>query len=112
MNLADSLKELLENGWEGLLPGPPTSCVPPLSWMRPLKLEGDSRDCNAWRTVLHYYNLKVFIRVIVGVTILSYIIFNSQKGSKVCDKPDQKLSSSFSLPLDSSTTPKKVRYVM
>lgn len=112
MNLADSLKELLENGWEGLLPGPPTSCVPPLSWMRPLKLEGDSRDCNAWRTVLHYYNLKVFIRVIVGVTSLSYIIFNSQKGSKVCDKPDQKLSSSFSLPLDSSTTPKKVRYVM
>jgi hypothetical protein len=58
--LADSLKELLEDGWEGLLPGPPSSCLVPFNFLRGgVQLEADKRDCMAWYTMLHYYNLKV-----------------------------------------------------
>lgn len=74
MNLSDALKELLENGYEGAFPGPPTSCLVPFNWMKGNKLEGDSRDCSAWHTLLYYYNLKVCPSYIVGMAI-TWIVF-------------------------------------
>ncbi|XP_019851342.1 PREDICTED: RUN domain-containing protein 1-like [Amphimedon queenslandica] len=86
MNLSDALLELLEDGWEGISKTTPTFCIPPLKG-GVAKLEINSKDCIAWHTLIHYYNLK--------------------NGSKVCEKPYNRLSSSFSIPMDNATPPKK-----
>ena len=58
MNLSDALLELLEDGWEGLSKTTPTFCIPPLKG-GVAKLQVNSKDCLAWHTLIHYYNLKV-----------------------------------------------------
>ena len=58
MNLSDALLELLEDGWEGLSKTTPTFCIPPLKG-GVSKLQVNSKDCLAWNTLIHYYNLKV-----------------------------------------------------
>ena len=68
MNLSDSLRELLEDGWEGLSKTTPTFCIPPLKGGG-VKLQGDTKDCLAWRTLIHYYNLKVIILLMLFIFV-------------------------------------------
>lgn len=83
MSLADSLRVLLEhgliNGGEGVGPG---SC-----FMLGQRRGMDERDCGAWKVFQFYYGLK--------------------NGRDYSTKPDQLLSSSFSLPVTTSSSIKK-----
>lgn len=83
MSLADSLRVLMEhgliNGGEGVGPG---SC-----FMWGQRRVTDEKECDAWKVFQFYYGLK--------------------NGKDYSTKPDQLLSSSFSLPVTTSSSIKK-----
>ena len=88
MSLADSLRVLLEHGLinGGGGAGPGKGCVSVWgSWGR--ATVADDKDCPAWRVFQFYYGVK--------------------NGNDYSTKPDQLLSSSFSLPIGSSSSIKK-----
>lgn len=88
MSLADSLRVLLEHGLinGGGGAGPGKGCVSVWgSWGRVAVV--DEKECGAWKVFQFYYGLK--------------------NGKDYSTKPDQLLSSSFSLPIATSSSIKK-----
>ena len=88
MSLADSLRVLLEhgliNGGGGTVPG--KGCVSVWGSMSRAAVT-DEKECGAWKVFQFYYELK--------------------NGKDYSTKPDQLLSSSFSLPIATSSSIKK-----
>ena len=58
MQLADSLRELIEHGLESVVSTESLSCLSPFSW---LMSQGKHAvgDCPAWQVLKHFYQLKV-----------------------------------------------------
>ena len=114
MSLADSLRVLLEHGLiDG---GKPVSftggCFPTWrSWGSGRGLKPKDKETAAWRVFKYYYDIKVSLCVCVHLHGCMYSPFfiSSQKGNDFSNRPNQMLSSSFSIPMDSSTSIKKVR---